>query len=588
MRRTIKKQRNMYIQKTHPAILLTKILFVVALLFAAHTSLAATLSVSPGTGVYTAGQTFTARVVVNTAGANVNAAEGVLSFKPGELSVVGVSKGSIFNLWTAEPSFSNSAGTISFSGGTPSGYTGGSGTVISVTFRTKGAGNPRVSFSSGAVLAADGRGTNVLSSMNGGSFTVASAAVIPEPETIEYIAPANTPAAPTITSDTHSDPEAYHAATTAELKWTLPSGVTAVRTLLDEQSGTIPTKVYDDPIASITIDELEEGVQYFHLQFRNADGWGRVTHYRLAVDTGNPSSFDIALVEGTDLSNPEQVLILTAEDETSEVKRFLIQIDAGEPYEFIDTQGVGQITLSSLEPGHHSIIIEAFDEAGNSLINSFSFGILAFDRPQFTEFPVEVSQNVIPVIKGITRPNSEVRLMLTKLGTDTQEYTLQSNESGEFVYIPESRFTLGVYELSAVAVDQYGAQSEVSETVRIAVQEPGYVRIGSIAVSILSVFVPVLALLALTIFMLWFLWGKLRRLRTGVSREAHEAMSMLQVEFGMLQKLIQTQSATLAASRKNKKLTKAEAELVESLTVAMNESQKKVAKEITDVEDIVD
>ncbi|MEZ4200072.1 MAG: hypothetical protein R3B69_00480 [Candidatus Paceibacterota bacterium] len=36
---------------------------------------AATLSLSPGTGVYTAGGTFTARVVVNTAGESVNAAE---------------------------------------------------------------------------------------------------------------------------------------------------------------------------------------------------------------------------------------------------------------------------------------------------------------------------------------------------------------------------------------------------------------------------------------------------------------------------------------------------------------------------------
>ena len=100
-------------------------LIVVGLFFCtAALAEAATLSVSPGTGVYTAGQTFTVRVVVNTAGANINAAEGTLSFKPEELSVVSVAKGSIFNLWTADPSFSNSAGTVTFSGGTPTGYTG--------------------------------------------------------------------------------------------------------------------------------------------------------------------------------------------------------------------------------------------------------------------------------------------------------------------------------------------------------------------------------------------------------------------------------------------------------------------------------
>lgn len=565
-----------------------KIFFLLSFCFLANASLAATLSVSPNTGVYTAGQTFTTKVVVNTAGKKVNAAEGTLSFKPGELSVVGVTKGSVFNLWTAEPSYSNSAGTISFSGGTPAGYSGSAGTVISVTFRTKGAGNPRVSFSNGAVLAADGRGTNVLTSMNGGSFTVASAAVAPEPETIEYIAPANTPAAPKITSATHPDMDAWHTQTSAELSWPLPGGITAVRTLLDEHSGSIPTKVYDNPISEIVLDELEQGVQYFHLQLKNSDGWGRVTHYRLAVDSEKPTSFNISLVEGADLSNPEQLLVLDVEDDTSVATRFLVQIDGGDPYEFIDSEETGQIKLPSLEPGHHSIIIEAFDAAGNSLISTFSFGILAFDKPQFTQYPSELSQEVIPVIKGITRPNAEVRVSVTKVGSDTQEITLQSTESGEFIYIPEGKFSLGVYELTAVAVDQYGAKSEVSDAVRIAVQQPGYVRIGSFVVSLLSVIIPLIALLVLLGAGTWFLFARLRKLRTGVTRETHEALVMLQTEFGKLQQLVQTESDVLSSSRKTKKLTKAEDALIQTIQEAMKNARKNVEKEITDVENIIE
>ena len=91
----------------------------------AEVTLAATLSVSPGTGVYQSGTTFTAKVVVNTQGDPINAADGSLKFNPQELSVVSVNRSSsIFNLWVTEPAFSNSAGTISFSGGLPSGYTG--------------------------------------------------------------------------------------------------------------------------------------------------------------------------------------------------------------------------------------------------------------------------------------------------------------------------------------------------------------------------------------------------------------------------------------------------------------------------------
>ena len=157
---------------------------------------AATLSLTPDTGVYTTGGTFSARVIINTEGAPVNAAEGRLTFDASTLSVVNISRSnSIFNLWTQDPSFSNTAGTIDFGGGaTPPGYTGRAGTIMTVTFRAKTAGTAKVSFSNGSVLAADGRGTNVLRSMNGGAFTVSAVDTTPQAEQIiEYVTPPNTP-----------------------------------------------------------------------------------------------------------------------------------------------------------------------------------------------------------------------------------------------------------------------------------------------------------------------------------------------------------------------------------------------------------
>lgn len=574
--------------------LLIKVVFIVSILCFAWSAQAASLSLSPGTGVYTAGSTFTARVTVNTNGASINAADGTLSFNPKELSVVSVSKGSIFSLWTAEPSYSNSAGTISWSGGTPTGYKGSGGTVISVTFRAHAAGNPKVSFQSGSVLAADGQGTNVLTTMNGGAYTISAADIVPEPETIEYVAPANTPAAPLITSSTHPDPAKWYTSKTAELMWSIPSGVTGVRTLLDEHSGSIPTKVYDTPIESISLSDLDEGVSYFHLQFRNAEGWGRVAHYRLAVDTQKPSLFEIGFEENADLSNPSQTLLFKTEDATSQVRRFLIQLDGAEPYEFIDSTGSSTHALAPLEPGHHTVIAEAFDEAGNSIIATFSFGILAFDKPQFTEYPSEINEEVIPVIKGITRPNAEVIVTVTQTGLGSslasaaKEYRVQSSQSGVFIFIPDGRLALGVYELTAKAVDQYGAQSEPSDPIRIAVQEPGYIKLGSFVVSVLSVIVPLAALLAVLVLGTLYLIARLRRLKKGVKIEADEALAMLVSEFKRLQKTVGEQKADLERARKTKKLTKAEADLFARLEIELEASRKRVQKEITDVEDIVE
>ena len=588
MNRTYTQQRT--------SLTLIKIALILFLAFFWVQAYAATLSVSPNTGVYTAGQTFTARVVVNTGSDSINAADGSLSFNPRELSVVSVSKGSIFSLWTAEPSFSNSAGTITFSGGSPAGYKGSGGTIISITFRAVAAGSPKVSFSSGSVLAADGRGTNVLTSMSGGAFTVAAAGTgeAPEPEVIEYVAPANTPGAPSIESSTHADQTLWYNSKTAELSWSVPSDVTSVRTLLDDSASSIPTRVYDTPIRSITLEDLEEGVQYFHLQFRNADGWGKVSHYRLAVDTVKPERFDIALQENADLSNPVQTLLLTTQDATSDVRRFLVQLDGAEPYEYLDETGSSTITLPTLEPGHHTVIIEAFDSANNGIISTFSFSILAFDKPQFTEYPSEINEEVIPVIKGITRPNAKVQVTMTQVGlgvsseSASKVYDVISGSDGVFSFIPDGRLSLGVYELTAVAIDQYGAQSETSDAIRIAVQQPGYIQIGSLVVSILSVIIPLLALTALLIFGTWILIMRMRSLRKGVSRETKEALAIVKTEFASLHTQLQEQKAMLESSRKTKKLTKAESELIDTLGRALDEAEKRMTKEVTDVEDIVE
>jgi len=564
--------------------------FAGAFVLLAEVTLAASLSLSPGTGVYTSGTTFSVNVRVNTQGGAINAAEGTLKFNPNELSVLSVNRSnSIFNLWVEEPAFSNSAGSISFSGGSPAGYTGSGGTVMSVTFRAAGAGSPRVSFTNGSVLANDGRGTNVLTAMNGGSFTVQAQSSAPAPEVItEYVAPANTPSAPTVTSQTHADPGAWHSSKSATLAWSLPADITAVRTGLNTNPTSIPTKVYEDPINSISLDELDEGVSYFHIQFQNADGWGRVTHYRLAVDSQKPTSVEISQPEDANLANPVQELTVVANDETTAVNRFLVKIDDKEPVEITRETASGTLQLPALKPGYHTVIVEAFDEAGNSVIASYSLTILSFDKPVFTNYPTEMNEEVIPVIEGLTRPNSEVEVFVKKVGGEPNQYTLQSDAEGVFTFIPEGTFSTGVYELSAQATDEYGAQSAVSDVVRIAVQQPGYLRVGSLIVSVLSVIVPMVILIGLLVVGTIYLLAYVRRFKKKVGIESVEALEILHKEFSQLQKTMRTEEKAMQSSRKTKKLTQAESHMIETFDAALIASQKKVEKEIEDITELTE
>ena len=169
----------------------------------------ATLFLAPSIGTYTVGDTFSIAVKVNTGEAAINAADGTLVFDPTKLEVKRISKvGSIFALWVEGPVFSNTDGTISFAGGLPSpGFTGRAGMIINITFKAKSAGTGAVSFASGSVLADDGKGTNILTRMIPGSYTLIVREIevppievppSPPPAEKEYLPPKKLPPPDTI------------------------------------------------------------------------------------------------------------------------------------------------------------------------------------------------------------------------------------------------------------------------------------------------------------------------------------------------------------------------------------------------------
>lgn len=570
-------------------------LLALAFLFCvgAYTADAATLKVNPSTGVYTAGSAFSVSVLLNTEGKSVNAADGQLTFNPRELQVVSATRnGSIFNLWTEEPTFSNTAGAISFGGGSPAGYKGTNGTIMYVTFRPLAAGTPKVTFKGGSVLAADGLGTNVLTSMSGGTYTVAAKGDAPAPE---YIPPANTPQAVKISSNTHPDESVWYREKNAQFSWTVPKGVTAVRMTLDDTSGTVPTKVYDEPITSKSIEDLPEGISYFHLQLKNADGWGRISQYKISVDSESPKDFKVS-IESEGENNPTKVLIFSADD-VSPLLEYKIQIDGKDPIIFKDTEGLKKYSLDALLPGYHTISVEVSDSAGNTAVASNSVTIDAFEKPVFTEFPTRINTEVIPALKGTTRPNALVTIEVMRISDNTllsntdgdvesNPYKVMSNTQGEFTFIPDNSFEQGVYTISATARDEFGSVSEKSDPIKIIVEVPGYIAFGSIMINFLSVLIPIIALILVLIFGSWYLWHRLVLWKRTVRKETLEAEERLSLEFGEIVTNLHSSVAELKDSRKGK-LTKAETALIDQIEEDLKDAQIKIGKEIEDIEHVL-
>lgn len=144
--------------------------------FAGRAASGVTMSFSPSNLTVKAGSEFTVTITLaatETADA-FNAAEATLNFPASKLQVVSLSKtGSVFGLWPEEPSFNNSTGTIRFAGGRSSGFRG-TGTALSVRFKTLAVGDARITLGAGSVLAHDGQGTNVLARFNGGLYAISN------------------------------------------------------------------------------------------------------------------------------------------------------------------------------------------------------------------------------------------------------------------------------------------------------------------------------------------------------------------------------------------------------------------------------
>lgn len=117
------------------------------------------------TAFVTIGENVPIHVMVTTK-VPVNAVGGTIVFPTELLSVESIARSSsIIDLWAEEPIFSNTEGTLGFSGGVlPDETTKGlDGSVITITFRARELGKATISMKDGQLLAADGEGTNVLS-----------------------------------------------------------------------------------------------------------------------------------------------------------------------------------------------------------------------------------------------------------------------------------------------------------------------------------------------------------------------------------------------------------------------------------------
>jgi len=544
---------------------------------------AATLYFSPSSGAYTVGGTLSVNVYVSSADQAMNAASGVISFSQDKLEVASLSKsGSIITLWVQEPTFLNSAGTVNFEGIVLNpGFTGVAGKIITTNFRVKAAGLANLNFSSGSVLANDGKGTNILTSLGNAQFSLGYAGpTVPEATTPSAVSGA--PSAPQISSLTHPDPNKWYAKKDAKFTWSIPSDVTGVRLLVGRIPAAIPTVTYVPAISEKEVTNLGAGIWYFHVQLRNASGWGEVSHFRFQIDTEPPAPFEIKFVDGKETTNPRPTVIFDTTDSLSGIEYYRVKI--GESDFFTLSSEIVQsnpYTLPLQDLGKRTILVQAFDKAGNYTTAVEEFVILPIETPVITDYPQTLLPDATLSIKGTSVPEAQVKVYIQKDEKEAKTEETKSDKEGKWSYIGTNPLEKGTYKVWVEAIDSLGARSEPSEKVIIQVIPPAFIRIGKLAIDYLTTIITLLILISVIVFEIIWSWRKIKQRRRKLRKEITEAERALYQAFKALREETKEQIAKLDGEPG---LSEREKKICDDLKKALKISEKFIGKEIKDIE----
>lgn len=326
---------------------------------------AATLRLSPASVSARVGESVTILVYVSSTEQAMNAASATILFPSDLLQASAVSKASsILSYWTAEPTFSNGNGSVSFEGiAFNPGFTGSNGRIMSVTLRAIAPGTASLTFADPSVLANDGLATKILTGATGATITINGAPVEDVADVPAEPARQSAGKAVRISSPTHPSSDTWYAAEKGTFAWANPAETSAVRILYDQRPYAEPTIVYSPAISSKDID-LFEGTGYVHVQVRTPDGWNQAAHFAVRVDATPPTPVRVSFPMGTTTETRLLPVIFESTDALSGIDRYDIVVDG----KVAATASAGEAGKPFYVPLKRSgsLSIVAVDRAGNS------------------------------------------------------------------------------------------------------------------------------------------------------------------------------------------------------------------------------
>ncbi|MDD4931584.1 MAG: hypothetical protein PHG66_05595 [Candidatus Colwellbacteria bacterium] len=489
------------------------ILSAVTLLFMMGAASAATLNLSADKQDFSINDDFTIDLKIDSQGVAVNAAQGTVQYPSDILELRSIDRSkSVFNFWLQEPSTATK-GSVQFTGGSTSGFSGQSLEVFKMVFRVKGVGTAPIVVADGAITASDGSGSNVLVGGKGIDIVVGGAGSQSNTQitpTIPPITPITRPATssivlpvkPSLNVGLYPDSEIwYNISAPFLVQWDLPSDITKVATSVDRNATSEPATsegLFDNK----TFSPLADGIWYLHVQFRNNIGWGQVAHYRIAIDTAPPVPFGIEFTSGSSSTNPNPTMVFSTADQPSGIESYFVQIGNEEPIPASE----GSFILPLQSPGSRLVRVIARDKAGNTTEASADLNIVPIESPAILSVSnfVYVGEGGLEV-KGIAVPGYTVSVSVKdKSDSTVASISVPTDVSGNWFVKLDNPLKTGDYRVEVIARDERGAQSEAVISDIIKAKTKPLLTVGNIGITPATFFIVIIILLIGSFIFGWY------------------------------------------------------------------------------------
>jgi len=453
------------------------------------------------------GDEFYVDLKVDTEDVDINAAEVQVLFQNNILELLSVEKdSSIFNFWLEGPNISNEDGKVDFIGGTSKGVFGSSLQILRLNFRANGSGITEITAVDTVVTASDGKGTNVLSVIEGISIGIGVEIISPEsaemPEVEEGVSreqpviverdpviAQDKPEEPELTSPLYPDPSKwYNHLGEVIVFWEVPDDIIKIATDISHDPNGDPQTIEDTLFTGKKFSILEEGVWYSHIQFKNNVGWGKIAHYQILIDTTPPIPFEIE-IDNEQSDNPTPEINYETHDILSGIAEYSVFIDGQSS---ISTSS-SSMALLPQAPGKHTVTIRAIDFAGNGIEDDLNFEILPILTPTISFITKSITQEEFVFASGKTIVNGFVDVqVINKEGQEVFAGSFESNGLGNWEAIIEESLAKGSYSLLITARDERGALSYPVESQSIKIKEKPILSIGFIDLGLFEILIIVI------------------------------------------------------------------------------------------------